>query len=58
MHVRATDTPIVKCAQCGERLIVPEWSEYVDKYRMRHVWKCEPCGYTFEATIVARRRSA
>jgi rubredoxin len=25
---------------------------------MRHVWKCEPCGYSFEATIAGRRRSA
>ena len=29
--------PDYPCAQCGEQLIVPEWSEYVDGYRVRHV---------------------
>ena len=40
----------IQCAQCGEPLIVPERSEYVDEYRVRHIWKCEVlplllCGY-------------
>jgi transcription elongation factor Elf1 len=43
--------PVIKCARCGERLVAPEWSQYVDERRVRHVWKCEPCGYSFEATI-------
>ena len=33
MHFRLNEIPVIKCAQCGERLIVPEWSEYVDEYR-------------------------
>jgi hypothetical protein len=37
---------------------MPEWSEYVDEHRARHVWKCKPCGYSFEAVICVRRRSA
>ena len=40
-----------ECAQCGERLFAPEWSEYVHERRVRHLWKCEPCGYSFETTI-------
>jgi len=51
MHFCASDSPIIRCTKCGERLIMPERSEYVDERRVRHVWKCEPCGYTFEATI-------
>ena len=26
----ARSRPVIECAQCGERLFVPEWSEYVD----------------------------
>lgn len=43
--------PIVECAQCSERLFVPEWSEHVDERRVRHFWQCEPCGYSFELTV-------
>jgi hypothetical protein len=62
MHFRPTDTPVVKCAKCGERLFVPEWSEYVDEHNVRHLWKCEPCGCSFETTVCfaaqrGRRRS-
>jgi hypothetical protein len=42
---------VVKCAQCGERLFLPEWSEYVDERCVRHLWQCEPCGYSFETTV-------
>jgi len=40
------------CAQCGETIFLPEWSEYVDRQRVRHLWECEACGYKFE-TLVA-----
>jgi len=53
-----SDTAVIKCAQCGAQLIVPDCSEYVDEYRVRHIWKCEPCGYAFEATIASRRRES
>jgi transcription elongation factor Elf1 len=42
---------VVECAQCGEHLFAPEWSEYVDARRVRHLWECEACGYAFETTI-------
>jgi hypothetical protein len=50
--IMQSDTAIIKCVQCGAQLIVPDYSEYVDEYRVRH-W---PCGYVFEATIASRRR--
>ena len=40
------------CAQCGEAIFLPEWSEYLDRHRVRHLWECEACGYKFE-TLVA-----
>lgn len=43
--------PVMECAQCGERLFVPEWSEYIDERRVRHLWECEDCGYVFETTV-------
>ena len=39
------------CAQCGERLFMPEWSEHLDERRVRHLWECEACGYAFETTV-------
>jgi DNA-directed RNA polymerase subunit RPC12/RpoP len=39
-----------ECAQCGERLFMPEWSEYLDQRSVRHLWKCERCDYEFETT--------
>jgi hypothetical protein len=41
----------VECAQCGEHLLAPDWSEYVHESRVRHLWICELCGYCFETTI-------
>jgi hypothetical protein len=43
--------PVIECAQCGDRLYIPEWSELVDARRMRHLWTCDSCGYQFETTV-------
>jgi len=58
MSFRSSDTtkfansrPVIECAQCDERLFVPEWSEYIEERRVRHLWECEACGYAFETTI-------
>jgi hypothetical protein len=47
----ARSRPLIECAQCGEQLFMPEWSEYLDEYRARHLWCCEKCGYAFETTV-------
>lgn len=39
------------CAQCGEIIFLPEWSEYLDRHRVRHLWECEACGYKFETLV-------
>ena len=39
------------CAQCGEELSMPEWSEWLDNARVRHLWTCSACGYAFETTV-------
>lgn len=43
--------PRLECAQCGEALFIPEWSELVDERRVRHLWKCHACGYAFETSV-------
>jgi uncharacterized Zn finger protein len=43
--------PMIDCAQCGEQLSVPEWSEHVHERCVRHLWECEACGYAFETTV-------
>jgi ribosomal protein S27AE len=40
-----------QCAQCGETIFLPEWSEYLDRHRVRHLWECETCGYKFETLV-------
>ena len=47
----ARPRPQIECAQCGEKLFVPEWSEFVDPLRVRHLWTCDACGYAFETTV-------
>ena len=41
----------VSCAQCGETLPLPEWSEEVDECKVRHFWICAACDYTFETLV-------
>ncbi len=40
------------CAQCGDALLGPEWSEHVSERCIRHFWSCDACGYQFETTVV------
>jgi ribosomal protein L37AE/L43A len=48
---RIPPRPVNFCAQCGEPIYIAGWSEYVDDRRVRHLWNCEDCGYTFETTV-------
>lgn len=43
---------LIECAQCGNGLFMPEWSELVDARRVRHLWQCEACGCSFETTVI------
>ena len=43
----ADDTPLVAsptcCPNCGDRMVAPETSEFVDSVEIRHHWRCEAC---------------
>ncbi len=43
--------PVIECAECGERIYVPEWTEYRDGGRIRHLWQCDACGCAFETVV-------
>ncbi|RDV01813.1 hypothetical protein [Undibacter mobilis] len=43
--------PANTCAQCGEALYLPEYSEWLDAGYARHLWQCDACGYAFETTV-------
>ena len=36
------------CAQCGDLLIAPEWSEHEDERHVINLWSCTECGCRFE----------
>ena len=36
------------CAKCGERLIAPDWSEFVSEGLVVNLWICTKCGHRFE----------
>ena len=40
-----------ECAQCGEPIFMPEWSEWLNPGCARHLWKCDACGYAYETTV-------
>jgi transcription elongation factor Elf1 len=42
------------CAQCGDVLVAPAWSEHVNEHCVRHLWSCDSCGYEFETSIRLR----
>lgn len=43
--------PLIACAQCGDRIYIPVWSECLEEERVRHLWQCETCDYAFETTV-------
>jgi len=38
----------IACVHCNDRLIAPNWSEFVSEFHVRHFWSCENCGRQFE----------
>jgi hypothetical protein len=40
-----------ECLRCGEMMFLPEWSGYLDRHRIQHLWECEACGYKFKTLV-------
>jgi transcription elongation factor Elf1 len=47
--IRAFSTP-VRCPRCGDWMVAPVVSEFVEGGEIRHHWECETCG---ESTTTA-----
>jgi ribosomal protein S27AE len=49
-----------ECAQCGSPVIAPTWSEHLSEHRVRHLWNCDACGYSYETVVflAVRARAA
>jgi ribosomal protein L37AE/L43A len=47
-----------QCAQCGDTLIAPEWSEHVNERCVRHFWSCDACGHEFETAVYLQESAA
>jgi ribosomal protein L37AE/L43A len=39
---------MMTCAQCGEALIAPDWSEFVSERLVLNLWSCTKCGDRFQ----------
>ena len=42
------------CTECNNLLVAPNWSAYVSKHEVRHLWSCENCGREIEMTVNPR----
>ena len=45
---------LLPCAQCGEPIVAPVWSEHVSERCVRHLWQCDTCDYEFESLVYLR----
>ena len=41
------------CTKCGDALIAPEWSQYVDEQRVFNLWSCTKCGFCIGEIFLA-----
>jgi hypothetical protein len=48
--LRAFATPTC-CPHCGDWMVAPVSSEFVEGGEIRHHWECEACGETSSTTI-------
>jgi uncharacterized protein with PIN domain len=45
-----------RCPDCGDRMVAPESSEFVDGTEIRHHWRCDACGREFSTAVCLGRR--
>lgn len=44
-------TGLTHCPHCGDLLIAPVASEFVEAGEIRHHWECEACGRASSTTV-------
>ncbi len=45
-----------RCPGCGDRMVAPESSEFVDSGEIRHHWLCDACGREFSTAVCLGQR--
>jgi hypothetical protein len=50
--IRAFSAP-TRCPHCGDWMVAPVMSEFVEGGEIRHHWECEACGGTSMTSITA-----
>ena len=45
------------CAQCGDIIFLPEWSEYLDRHRVRHLWAARRAATSLRPSSLSRKHS-
>jgi len=41
----------MRCVQCDNELIAPQWTEHRNERQIRHLWHCWKCDCCFETVI-------
>ena len=44
-------TAHVRCRHCGDWMVAPVSSEFVEDVEIRHYWECDSCGEAFSISI-------
>jgi hypothetical protein len=44
----------MRCVQCGDELLAPEWSEPRNERQIHYVWSCWKCDYCFETVVTIK----
>ncbi len=52
--IRAFASP--RCPHCGDLMVAPLASEFVEGAEIRHHWECEACGRPSSSTVPLCRR--
>jgi uncharacterized protein with PIN domain len=45
----------VRCPHCGDWMVAPVSSEFVEGVEIRHLWECDSCGEAFSISIPLTR---
>ena len=45
----------VRCPHCGDWMVAPAASEFVEGVEIRHYWECDSCGETSSISIPLTR---
>jgi transcription elongation factor Elf1 len=49
-RIRSLTTP-ARCPHCGDCLVAPVISEFVEDGEIRHHWECDACGQSSSTSI-------